>query len=211
MHITVFGATGGTGSQVVTQALKAGHRVTAIARDPSRVTVQHERLDVQPGDVLRAESIALPDTDAVISAIGPRSKAETAAGVQENGIRTIVAAMHTAQVRRLLVVSVAPLAPPDPHDTLPYRLVLKPLVSRLLAGSYADTARMEQVVRDSGLEWTIVRPPRLTNKPHTGTYRTAIDRTVRRGYTIGRADVADLLLRSVDDPATIKAAVAIGY
>jgi hypothetical protein len=111
----------------------------------------------------------------------------------------------------LLVVSVAPLAPADPHDTLPYRLLMKPLISRLLAASYADTARMEDVVRGSGLEWTIVRPPRLTDKPHTGKYRTAIDRTVRRGYTISRADVADLLLRSVEDPATVKAAVAIGY
>lgn len=209
MHITVFGATGGTGSQVVSQALAAGHEVTAIVRDPGRLTTRHERLDVQTGDVL--EAITLADTDAVISALGPRSKAETAAGVLENGVRTIVTAMQAAQVRRLLVVSVAPLAPPDPHDTLPYRLLMKPMISRLLADSYADTARMEEVVRGSGLEWTIVRPPRLTNKPRTGKYRTAIDRTVRRGYTIGRADLADLLLRSVEVPATVKTAVAIGH
>ncbi len=209
MHITVFGATGGTGSQVVAQALEAGHRVTAIVRDPSRLTTKHERLEIRTGDVLK--KVTLGATDAVISALGPRSKSETAAGVLENGVRSIVTAMQAAQVRRLLVVSVAPLAPADPHDTLPYRLVLKPLISRLLAGAYADTARMEDIVRGSGLEWTIVRPPRLTDKPRTGKYRTAIDRTVRRGYTIGRADVADLLLRSVDDPATVKAAVAIGY
>jgi putative NADH-flavin reductase len=70
---------------------------------------------------------------------------------------------------------------------------------------------MEEVIRTSGLDWTIVRPPRLTNKPPTGHYRTAINRGVRGGYTIGRADLAGAILTMLDDPASIHAAIGIAY
>jgi putative NADH-flavin reductase len=213
MRITVFGATGGTGRQIVQQALDAGHEVVAPVRNPDRLTVRHERLEVLVGDVLDPPSLAgaVDGADAVISTIGGRSKAERVAGLQGPGTRNIIAAMQAAGIRRLLVVSAAPLADGDPDDTLPFRLVLKPLISRILRTAYADMASMEHAVRDSGLEWTIVRPPQLTNKPRTGSYRTALDRTVRRGYRISRGDLAELLLRSAEDATTVKAVVAVGY
>jgi putative NADH-flavin reductase len=213
MRITVFGATGGTGRQVVQQALDAGYEVVAPVRNPDRLAIQHDRLEVLVADVLDPSSLTgvVDRADAVISTIGGRSKAERVAGLQGPGTSNIIAAMQAAGTRRLLVVSAAPLAEADPHDTLPYRLILKPLISRILRTGYADMAAMERAVRDSGLEWTIVRPPQLTNKPRTGRYRTELDRTVRRGYRISRGDVAELLLRSVEDGATVKAVVAVGY
>ncbi|HEX3814246.1 MAG TPA: SDR family oxidoreductase [Mycobacteriales bacterium] len=213
MRITVFGATGGTGRQVVQQALDGGHEVVAPVRHPDRLTIRHDRLEVLAGDVLDPATLPGPvdGADAVISTIGGRSKAERVAGLQGPGTSNIIAAMQAAGTRRLLVVSAAPLAEADPHDSIAYRLILKPLISRILRTAYADMGRMERAVRDSGLEWTIVRPPQLTNKPRTGHYRTELDRTVRRGYRISRGDLAELLLRSIDDATTVKAIVAVGY
>lgn len=125
-------------------------------------------------------------------------------------MRHIIQAMYSADVTRLVAVSAAPLSRDD-GDTLPSRLLLKPLLLALLRPVYADMARMEEEIRASSLDWTIVRPPRLTDKPATGRYRTAIDRSVRRGYTISRADLAGAIIALLDDPATIHAAVGIGY
>ena len=210
MRITVFGASGGTGTQVVEQALAAGHEVIAPVRDPSRLTVAHDSLTVLEADVRRPESIApaVVGADAVISSIGSGSRTEV---VHSEGTGNIIAAMQAAQTRRLLVVSAAPVADDDPNDTVVLRKVMKPLMWRILRNSYLDMGLMEQQVRRSGLEWTIVRPPRLTNGSHTGRYRTELDHTLRRGYSISRADLADLLLRSIEDPAAVKSVVAVGY
>ena len=76
---------------------------------------------------------------------------------------------------------------------------------------YADLARMEDVVRDSGLDWTVIRPPQLTDKPLTGIYRTAYGQNLRGGWSISRADVANLMLRVLEQPETIGRAVGVAY
>ena len=91
------------------------------------------------------------------------------------------------------------------------RNLLSPLIKTILRKHYADLALMEDLLRDSGLDWTIVRPPRLTDKPRTGTYRTAYGQNLRRGVFISRADVADLMLRVLQQPETIKQAIGIAY
>ena len=91
------------------------------------------------------------------------------------------------------------------------RNLLSPLIKTILRKHYADLALMEDLLRDSGLDWTIVRPPRLTDKPLTGTYRTAYGQNLRRGLFISRADVADLMLRVLKQPETIKQAIGIAY
>jgi uncharacterized protein YbjT (DUF2867 family) len=96
-------------------------------------------------------------------------------------------------------------------DVLLDRLVLKPIVRAIFAATYADLARMEQEVRASGLDWTIMRPPRLTNRPPTGRYRLAFDRNLPRGRFIGRADLAAAMLRLLDDPKAVHAAVTVAY
>jgi uncharacterized protein YbjT (DUF2867 family) len=120
------------------------------------------------------------------------------------------------------VVSAAPIGtvpspgrphPPkhDPGDGFVMRHVLVPVVKRVLRAHYADTALMEDIVRDSGLEWTIVRPPRLLDKPLTGHYRTALDQNPRGGSSIARADVAHLMLAVLDQPAMRQRIVGIAY
>ena len=212
MRILVIGATRGTGKQVALQALAAGHTVTALARDPARVDIQHERLRVARGDVMDPTTLgpAMSGCDAVLSSLGVTSAYRKPTTLFSEGMGNVIQAMRGAGVTRLIAVSVAPLGP-DEGETLPMRLLMKPLMRAILKEPYTDTARMEEAIRASGLDWTIVRPPRLTNKAATGRYRTALNRNVRGGYSISRADLAGAMLKMLDDPATLHAAVGIAY
>lgn len=208
MRLTVIGATGGIGTEVVRQALDAGHEVTAAVRDPDRMAVTApDRLRVVQADVLDAEAVlpAVKGADAVVSALGPRRGGPTT--VVCDGARAALTAMGTANVRRLVIVS-ANGAYYGPGDDLIGRLVVKPILQRLLREGFADLHRMEDLVRASHTDWTIVRPPRLTNRPRTGRYRTAIDAHV--GISIARADVADAILAALADPATIGHHLGVG-
>jgi putative NADH-flavin reductase len=219
MKLTIFAATGGIGRQLLEQAIAAGHDVTAVVRNPRKLPAEVPSVaaDLATADPATLES-AVKGADAVLSGLGPRSQSE--AGVAAQGTRAIVTAMRAAEVRRVVVVSAAPVGtvpspsrpnPPryDPGDGLFMRTLLGPLIKAALRKHYADLAVMEDVLRDSGLDWTIVRPPRLTDKPVTGTYRIAHGRNVRGGVTISRADVAHLMLRAVTEPETIKQVVAL--
>ncbi len=154
----------------------------------------------------------------MLSGLGAGSKSD--AGVASQGTRAIVQAMKAMGVRRIVVVSAAPVStvpspgrptPPkhDPGDGFVMRNFLSPLTKAALRNTYADLALMEDVLRDSGLDWIVVRPPRLTDKPLTGTYRTASGRNLRRGIFISRADVAHLMLRVLAQPETIKQTIGI--
>jgi putative NADH-flavin reductase len=219
VKLTVVGATGGIGRLICGQALAAGHDVTAVLRDPAAAPP-----GVRPvvADLATAGTDALvpavQGADAVLSALGPRSAADI--GIVAAGTRSVVAAMGVAGTRRLVAVSAAPIGtvpspgrphPPrhDPGDGIVLRNVLNPLVKRLLRANYADLALMEDVVRDSDLDWTLVRPPRLTDGPRSGRYRTAYDANVRRGLSVSRADVADLMLALVDRPDSVRRSVGV--
>ena len=89
------------------------------------------------------------------------------------------------------------------------RNLLTPMIQRILREHYADLAEMEDVLRDSGLDWTAVRPPRLTNRPLTGAYRTALGRNLRHGLLVSRADVAHLMLAVLDRPETVGQTIGI--
>ncbi|HZC40669.1 MAG TPA: NAD(P)-binding oxidoreductase [Streptosporangiaceae bacterium] len=215
MKLTVFGASGGTGTQVVSQALAAGHEVLAVVRDPARLAVPSRAgLDVAVADVMDPGSIRdlVAGREAVISAVGPsRRKEERKASAQVQvctaSARSITAAMAAAGSRRLVVVSAS--GPFTDGDGPLLRYLAKPIVNRVLEGAFTDFLAMEQVVRASGLDWTILRPPRLTRKPLTGRYRTRRGTNVRRGLTVSRADLAHLVLAVCGDPDTYRAAIAI--
>lgn len=210
-HLLVIGATRHTGAQVMQQALAADHAVTALARDPARITVRHERLRVLRGDVLDPATLASAMTgcDAVVSTLGTTSAYRAPTTLYSAGMRNIVQTMRDAGVTRLIAVSAAPLSQ-DKDDTLPSR-VLSKLMWAFIRELYSDMARMEEVIQRSDLDWTIVRPPRLTGRAPTGRYRTAINRSVRGGYTIARADLAAAILALLDDPAAIRAAIGVAY
>lgn len=209
MRCTVFGATGGTGQQLVRQALDAGHKVTAVVRDPARLPVQHERLDIVTADVTDPEALAVAVTgrDAVLSALGAPSN--KAAGIASRGTRAILRAMEECGVRRYVGVSAAPVAPWTEGEPFYFRALVLPLLRRALRPVYADLAVMEDVIRASASEWTIVRPPGLTDKPAKGTYQQVIGANVMRSHTIPRADLAAAVLAMVDEPATVKQAVGV--
>lgn len=211
MHLTVFGGTGGTGEQVIRAALAAGHTVVAPARDPARIRTSHERLRTLRADVLDPLSLAgtMDDADAVVSALGtPGGKEPTT--VYSAGVENILDAMHMAGVRRFIGVTALPVAPRAEVSALE-RLVVYPILYRFFGEGYADMARMEQVLRHSEMDWTVVRPPRLTDGPATGRYRTAVNHHLPRGRTISRADLATAMLGLLDDPHAVRAAVGVAY
>lgn len=215
MKLTVFGATGGTGALFVQRALAAGHGVTAVARDPSRlasrIAIQHDHLRVVRGDVLEPASVesAVSGADAVVSCIGPTAGGNPVT-IYSAGMGNMLRAMRAAGVRRLICVSANPLEVGN-GDVLLDRVVLKPIVRAIFKASYADLARMEAEVRASGLDWTIMRPPRLTNRPPTGRYRTAYNRSLPRGRFIARGDLAAAMLGLIDDRKAVHAAVTVAY
>lgn len=227
MKLTIIAATGGVGRQLLGQAVAAGHDVTAVVRNPSKLSTETElasQVRVVTADLAAPDPAALEaavaGADAVLSGLGARSKAEAEAGVTWRGTRAVVEAMRATGVCRVVVVSAAPIGtvaspgnpnPPrhDPGEGFFMRHLLTPFAKAAFRGHYADVARMEDVVRDSGLDWTVVRPPRLTDKPLTGTYRIAYGQNLRRGLAVSRADVAHLMLAVLRQPEAIKQVVGI--
>ncbi len=208
MKITVFGATGGVGGHVVRQALDAGHQVTAVVRDSARFDLEHPALAVVTAPDLTAPP-ALDPCDAVLSGVGPRGRKE--GPVATTATRGILRAMEAAGVRRIVVVSAAPVGAPPSDETFLNRRVLLPVVGAILRDVYVDLTAMEEELRASGVEWTAVRPPKLTDKPVTGEYRRVIGGSPRGGYSISRADTAHAMLAALEDPATIGRPVGVAY
>jgi uncharacterized protein YbjT (DUF2867 family) len=213
MKLTVFGASGGTGTQVVRQALDAGHQVTAVVRDRGRLAVaDHPGLDVVVADVMRPAAIedAVAGRDAVVSALGHsrrpgERRAAAHSPVCTDSARSITAAMRAAGTARLVVVSAS--GPFTDGDGPVMRFLAKPITQRVLRDPFADLVAMEEVVRGSGLDWTILRPPRLTGKPLTGRYRTRRELNVPRGLVLPRADLAHLILAVCGDPDSYRTAI----
>jgi putative NADH-flavin reductase len=209
MKLTVLGATGGVGRHIVKHALAAGHQVTALVRDPAKLAIQHENLSVRRGDALDARSVkaSLDGADAVLSGMGaaarhdPLNPASTSA-------RAAVEAMTAVGVRRIVVVSAEPLNRVGIGQSLLARRVLSPLLWAFLREVYTDLTVMETILRDSDLDWTSVRPPRLLDKPGNGHYRHVLEGTPGGG-SIARADVARAMLDFVTDPTTFRHAVGV--
>lgn len=219
MKLAIVAATGGVGRELLDQAIADGHEVTAVVRNPAKLDreVRSVAADLSAPDpaALRA---AVQGADAVLSAFGPSGPAD--AGVTASGTRAIVEAMKASGVHRIVAVSAAPVSttpsagrphPPrhDPGEGPLMRRIGTPIGRRVLGRVFADLAAMEDVLRESGLDWTVVRPPRLTGKPVSGAYRTALGRNLRGGTAVARADVAHYMLRALADPATIGQAVGI--
>ncbi|MCX4674972.1 NAD(P)H-binding protein [Streptomyces sp. NBC_01433] len=211
MRLTVFGSTGGIGQEIVRQGIEAGHEVTIVARDPAKLpeglagAAFHE---VVRFDDTAAVRRAVAGRDAVLSGLGAGGR--KADGITERLTGQVLAAMEAEGVRRLVVVSAAPVGPAPADDPLRDRLTRK-VVGAVLREVYADLALMEAALARSATDWTSVRPPRLTNGPRTGTYRKVVGGTPRGGRVIARADVAHAMLALIDDPAALKQGVGVAY
>jgi putative NADH-flavin reductase len=200
MKLVVLGATGGTGLEIVRRAVDQGHSVTAFVRSAEQLTPFLDRITVRQGDLLNGDELAeaIRDHEAVLSGFGPRSPiSKTDEDLLHRFALTLTRAMQHAGVRRVVVESTAFLF----KDS-----VMPPtyLFGRLFfSGVVVDASAMEQVLRKSELDWTIVRPPKLTDNPYTGRYRVREGHLPHFGFSISRADVADCFIKAVEDPATI--------
>jgi uncharacterized protein YbjT (DUF2867 family) len=206
MKIVIFGATGRTGRHLVDQALALGHEVLAFARDPSAITTRNERLRVATGDVLDPEAVetALAGQKAVICALGPRgTKPGTLASA---GTSHIIRAMERHGVRRLVCQSAVGVGDSKGQGGPILNWIVLPF---FLKHVYADKERQEAAIRDSTLDWIIVRPQRLLDQPATGKWRVSLDGSpVGRG--IARADVAAFILAQLEDDRYLRKTPVIG-
>jgi uncharacterized protein YbjT (DUF2867 family) len=213
MKLTVFGATGGTGRQVVRQASAAGHQVTAVVRDAARLPVDLAGgVEAVEADVMDAAAIeeAVKGRDVVINAIGTRDLRHPTSVCTDSTRGIITAAQATGGGIRLVTASNSAMAP-GPGDDPFTRYVVKPLIlARLLRHMIDDMRRAEQLVRTCGQPWTIVRAGRLTDRPGKGTYRRALDHNVLGGFQITRADFATALLDAATDPAITAHVLSVG-
>ena len=195
MNILIVGATRGIGRELVNQALAAGNSVTALARHPEKLAVQHERLRKLRGDILNAESVsgAMAGQNAVCCAIGVSTPWEQA-GVFSKGTQRLLQAMKGNAVRRLVCVTGIGAGDSKGHGGFLYDRVFFPL---LLKSVYADKDAQEALIRAADVDWTIVRPGFLTNGPLTRSYRVLTDLAGVSAGRISRADVAHFMLEEL--------------
>ncbi|MFI7449921.1 NAD(P)-dependent oxidoreductase [Nonomuraea sp. NPDC049714] len=203
MKIVVFGASGGTGRALVEQARAAGHHVTAVVRAPGDLA------DAVVADIFDPPSLIplLTGNDAVLSALGPRGR--TATSVCSTAVAGIIEAMAGAGVRRIVAISAQPVLRGGAGEPWWHRLTTRPLLRTIYRHVYRDLERMERTLSASDTDWTVLRPPYLTDDPPVGRYRTAMDANVP-GWSLARSDLARAMLDALDHPATIRRALGVG-
>lgn len=196
MELVIFGANGPTGRQATEQAVAGGHTVTAVTRHPGDFPLRHARLRVAAADVLDPGAVerVVAGQDAVISTLGvPYGRKPVS--LYSDGIGHITRAMAKHGVRRLVCVSSTVLfGVPAPGEGLFFRAVLEPLIARTIGRTvYEDMRRMERIVGDSGLDWTVVRPAGLFDADAVSDYQVGTSRLP--GRFTSRADLGNALLR----------------
>ncbi|HBG96145.1 MAG TPA: epimerase [Chromatiaceae bacterium] len=202
MQIALFGATGGTGLQVVEQALEAGHRIRALVRDPAKLP-EREGLIVIQGDALDQDAVnrCVQGADAVICSLGSHGKAEP---VEDLGTQCILRAMQAHGPRRLIAVTSMGVGDSIEQVAAVFRAIMKLTLRRVMEAK----ERQEQAIMASDLDWTIVRPGGLTNGPRTGNYQSGLDKSIK-ATRISRADVADFILKELAAGDYIRATPAV--
>ena len=188
MKLFVIGASGRTGREIVQQALERGHYVTAFVRSPESMTLKNDRLTVLKGDAMDENQLfeAMQNHDAVLSALGPRKVFKPSSLLHDSALAT-TRAMKRAGVKRLLVLSAAAHFPGIPNR----------IVSFILRSHMRDSRAMEEIVQASGLDWTIARPPRLTEEDYT-SYRRREGAAPKMGFTLARKAVAAFMLDAIE-------------
>lgn len=204
MRLAVIGASGRTGRAVVEAALGAGHVVIAVVRDASRLAVTVDEIRIADATDVSPLATAIAGSDAVVWCVGPGR--DTVADIMERSIRATIAAMDTAGVRRLVAISAT--GPYTEGDPWMLRRVVKPILWRFLGTVWRDMEKTEIVIRASDTDWTIMRPPQLTDRPARG-YRSRRDLNVGNGFRVARADLAAAMVDALADDTTVRHAVSV--
>lgn len=188
MKLFVIGATGRTGREIVQQALERGHQVTAFVRSPETITLRNERLTIVKGNAMDENELfdAMQNHDAVLSALGPRKVFKPSSLLRDSALAT-TRAMHRSGVKRLVVLSAGAHFPGIPNR----------IVSFVLRSHMRDSLVMEKVAQESGLDWTIARPPRLTQEQYA-VYRSRQGAAPKRGFSLSRKALAAFMLDATE-------------
>jgi len=188
VKLFVIGATGRTGREVVQQALARNHHVTAFVRSPENISSKNERLTVLKGDAMEENELfrAMQNHDAVVSTLGPREVFKPSSMLHDSALAT-TRAMNRSGVKRLVVLSAAAHFPG----------ILNRIASFIMRNHMRDSLAMEAIVQASGLDWTIARPPRLTEEGYM-TYRSREDAAPRMGFSLSRKAVAAFMLDAIE-------------
>ena len=210
MNLLIFGATGGTGRALVDQALAQGHAVTAFVRNAAKVKLTHERLTVVMGNVLDYDSVdrSVRGKDAVCSALGHKQWFIKTT-ILSKGTENILSAMQKHGVKRFVCETSLGVGNSRGRLGLYYTLFVIPVI---IFFYFKDKKRQEQLIKNSSLDWVIVRPGRLTNGPKRGVYRHGGEigsylLTVR----ISRADVSDFMLKQLTDNSYLRQTPGVSY
>jgi putative NADH-flavin reductase len=199
MKIVIFGAAGGTGRDVVEQALAQGHEVTAFDRNPSALTIKPPMLTLVQGDIFDADQVeaAVVGQDAAVCVLGVGP--QVMKPVCSIGTKNIIDAMQKRGVKLFICQSAFAVAALDGEwQEVPWMVPILPFFPKVKA-MFADKIRQEQFVQQSNLDWVIVRPAQLTNGPKTGRYKAGIPHIIGPKAKISRADVADFILKQLGD------------
>lgn len=206
MRFAILGGSGATGRLLIDRALSTGNDVTAFARRPESIDSNHARIRVVAGEL--NDPVAMAETvrgaDGVISALGSR-EGRHATTVYSAGIQAVLA----SGARRIVAVSAVPAAP-DESKTFVERRMMHPLLHVFFGGSYDDMRRMEALLETSDADWTVLRPPRLTNGPAKGTFRESTGH-LKRPSSISRADLAAALVDAVARDDLVRKFVTVSY
>ncbi|MDB5286321.1 MAG: putative NADH-flavin reductase [Mucilaginibacter sp.] len=214
INLFIAGANGGIGRRAVEQALQAGHRVTALVRDPAKLPLVHPNLTIVKGDIMQPETFVhqMEGQQVVLSALGVSGGllSDKPTTLYSQGNANLLKAMEQHNVKRFVCISASAL---DISPVIPwyFRLAAKYIVQKLLKYMYADLRQMEGIVKASKADWTIIRPPQLTDGPVTGNYRMAVNQFLKNCLEISRADVAHWMLNNLYNETTYRATVEIAY
>ena len=209
--IIVFGATGGTGKVTVTEALQNGWGVTVIIRNPSAFEIKHSNLKIVKGDVMQSSTFAkeIIGNDAVISCLGVGTSLKPTT-VYSAGTKNILEAMKNANVQRLICISAGGVETTKQMGFF-IRTLTKVLLQRILKNLYADMRLMEDIVSGTNINYTIMRPARLTTGKQKRKYRIAINSHIKMPWSISKTDLAHAMLSLIDNPITFKSIIEIAY
>lgn len=205
--VAIFGATGRAGQHLVRAALDGGYQVRALARDPSKLSIDSDRLVVVQGSLKDADCVAevVTAAGAVLSVLGPTSNEPTFAISQ--GMQTIIQAMKKSGARRLILSAGAGVGHPGDAPGL-FNKLINVALKTTAKNVYEDMLRTVEAVRQSGLDWTVVRVPRLTDGPQSGQVRVGMVGK-GTGTSLSRADMAAFMLAQVNDDRYVRQAPVI--
>ncbi|MBP0018717.1 MAG: SDR family oxidoreductase [Cyanobacteria bacterium SBLK] len=208
MKLVIFGATGSTGRQIVEQALEQGHAVTAFTRNPAALESQHANLETIQGDVMGFTAVerAVRGQDAAICVLGGGKN--LTGTVRSQGTEHIIQAMEKTGVRRLICQSTIGAGESWENLNFYWKYVM---FGFILRNVLADHQRQEKAVKQSNLDWTIVRPGAFVEGDLTGNYRHGFPSTEKTKLAISRADIADFILKQLTDNTYLGKAPALSY